>query len=247
MNKDVDKYQKLLDKLKLSKPVADKTQKYAIKSGDRNLKLILKKTGYYSALFGILLTLYRWMRVIGINATLLKSKILLSIITANAASALFLGGQYVAGKYILKQPEPAVVDRKDDANILAEKRVLINRPVSNIPAEKDSLSTAEIGIQPFSGDEETGRIITSKIASNLSENIGSKTVAFIKPDKKVKLDRVLMGSVRTFGDTSYITARIINVKDSSVLNVFSEEYKSNEDLDGACSRISKKIAEKLKK
>ncbi len=246
MNNDINKYQQLLDKLKLSRPVPEKTQKYAIKSGDRNLKQILKKTGYYSAFFGMILALYRWMRFVGINATLLKGKILLSVITAGVVSSAVVLSPKIAERHIGYNQAPEISEQKGEAN-LPGNRALEKKPAPGSIGTDNPIGSAQIGIQAFSGDEEAGRIITSKMAANISESFGAGNVAFIARDKKVKLDRLLMGSVRTFGDTKYITARIINVKDSSVEHVFSEEYHTDSEMKNACRRISEKIAEKLKK
>lgn len=244
MNNEIEKYQKLLDKLELTRPVPEEVQRYAMKSGDRNLKAILKKTGYYSVFFGILLTLFRWIRSLGINATIFKSKIVLTILSANLASAVILGSQYIAGKYMLDEPVNETREVLQDAALSKKKDIVEKRSPDR---RKTSIRSSEIGIQPFSGDSAQAEEVTSKIASYMSKSLGKKNVAFIRQDRKVKLDRVLMGSVRSFGDTRYITARIVNVKNSSVEFVLSEQYKSEEELNAACLRISRKIAEKMRK
>ena len=146
MNSDIETYQKILDNLKLSHPVAPEEQENAIKSGEKNLRIILKKAGYYSAFFGFMLTIYYLLRNFGIKATVFKSKALITIVAANAATGGAITGHYVVTEYIL--PPPEVIEEKVEETVFKEP---IIEKIKDDQKDKLKIIESDIGVQAFSG------------------------------------------------------------------------------------------------
>lgn len=57
---------------------------------------------------------------------------------------------------------------------------------------------------------------------------------------------MLLGSVETADRGYSITARVVSVKDSRILFYDSETAVSEQDMDGACDRLAKKIYAAIK-
>ncbi|MCP4134113.1 MAG: hypothetical protein GY754_24285 [bacterium] len=253
MNRDIEQLNTILGKYELTDSVSPEIQEYAIKSGRDNLKIILKKTGYYSAFFGLFLSFFYMARSFGFKATvLIKGKIVIALVFVNAIAVAAGGGYYVFDKYILSKapekdsPGSIIADRLHEQ---AEKVQRVSK--KGTPKKKYQIEyiIGNTRIQTFKGkDPALAKKITDNIAVNLKKMKGTGAAEVqntIQNNEKKDIAKMIMGSIRVLGGTTFITARVINAKNTKMEFVTSEQIDSLKDLDEACRNISKKIAEKI--
>ncbi|MCP4133849.1 MAG: hypothetical protein GY754_22965 [bacterium] len=260
MNRDIEQLNSILEKYELTDPISPEMQEFAIKSGRDNLKIILKKTGYYSAFFGLFLSLFYMTRSFGFKAAvLIKGKIIITVVLVNTIAAGAGGGYYI-NKYMLsKAPEKDPLESviADRAHEQAKKDVAKKTVKMQSVSKKETLKEeyqfeyiiGNIRIQTFKGkDPALAKKITANIAVNLKKIKGTgitKIQNTIQNNEKKDIAKMVMGSIRTLGGTTFITARVVNAKNARVEFVASQQIDSPKDLDEACGNISKKIAEKI--
>ncbi len=267
MIQDIENFNRALVRYKFTNPVSPEDQRFAIDSGRDNLKYILKKTGYYSAIFGMILTLFYWARYLGLKVTLFKSKIIVAVVAANLTTAGVVGVKYVndnmiadkvESEMISQEVETAIVEEPDSRKLkesIATKKItdtvdldsqLLKDSDLTKGILKDEYIISNIRVQAFKGDDaKLANRITSNIASGLKELMGTGTTS-PEADEKSKIEKIVTGSIRDFGSLHYITARIVGLKNIKVEYVTSEEFSSEEEIDEICSRITERIAAKLK-
>lgn len=245
MNSEVQNFEKLLVKYKLCDLKPEKVQNMAISSGKENLLIILKKTGHYSIIFGLVYKLYYFLKGLGINATLFQTKIILLAITVNAAASLTVGGVYIKKAYF----------NKKSTNILYNENTVESKKITETPA--NSIKTYkknepnegilsrreyEIGIAEFQGDSTDALKITSKISENLTGIIGHDKIIFLNNTNRGKVEKILTGSVRRVGKEKFVTVKLVNVEDSKIISILSEKINSDDELESTCRKISESIA-----
>ncbi len=81
--------ERLLDKYKFARPVPEEIQDEILASKKKNLVRVLKTVGAFSALQGLFLSLYFWLKKLGIGIPITKY-----IITAATLAAVTSGGYY---------------------------------------------------------------------------------------------------------------------------------------------------------
>ena len=115
----------------------------------------------------------------------------------------------------------------------------------DFPAEPAAVIEDRVGVQAS-----TGVNLPVSRASGVSDSLARSLAALRGGDRVVNLrfgragkksGMMLLGSVESADGAYSITARVVSVKDSRILFYDSETAVSEQDLDGACDRLAKKI------
>lgn len=88
-DKDTRNLEELLDKYKFARPVPEDARKEILASKKKNLVRVLKSVGAFSALYGVLLSVYFVLKKLGVSIPFAKL-----IISGLTAAAVTYGGYY---------------------------------------------------------------------------------------------------------------------------------------------------------
>ncbi|OHD64556.1 MAG: hypothetical protein A2176_08475 [Spirochaetes bacterium RBG_13_51_14] len=102
MISNTEQFNNLIAKYALSRPISLADQRYILKRRKASLKILLKKKGAYSVLIMIVVGISTMFKKMGINLSLVQSKIIAGV-TAAAVSTGSAGGAYKAALYIKKK------------------------------------------------------------------------------------------------------------------------------------------------
>lgn len=261
----------LLVKLKLVDPLPLNIQKYIRRTKSREFKTTLKKAGGYSLLFGIISFIFFLLRRFRISITIVNSAILLAVgslfLLGALAAAIYLSmkdeiipleqilktSMGLSGKVIPKKEHGASSYKRTNEKVTAKE--------DSEPGEiKEDFADIEgrLGIKLFKeeiGDQEgrinisegVSEVVTDKIAENLSVLRGNTRVIDFRLEKSDKrVGMMLFGSVEFLEGNFIIHARIVKVNNRKIIYYTSETINSRDEVDAACSAISKRIYLKIK-
>jgi hypothetical protein len=244
MNNNTDKFRLVVRKYRLTNDIPLHAQETALASARTNLTVILKKTRNYSVIFGAVIYIFSVVRKFGFRLTLAQCKVVLAISTAIVLT-IITGGAYMV---ISELSLPLHYDKPAE-HMIDKPEIKPSTSVTALDVRKSreaSIARFDLGVHPFSGeDAETAAAVTLKITGRLKELLGDKNVIPTRARGKEKVTRAIMGSVRWLIEDQYITVKIINMANSRVEFATSEKVDPKGDIDGACSRISSIIADKI--
>lgn len=246
MNSEVQNFEKLLVKYKLAQLKPAKVQNSAISSGRKNLVQILKKTGHYSIIFALTYKLYYIFKGLGINVTIFQTKIILLVVSVNAAASFAVGGLYVKKFYLNKilTDSTSIVEEIGRTEKIADPAVdnIVDGKKITAPKKMSSKSLYAIGIAKIPGDTGDVLKITSQIYKDLTGRIGQNKIIFLNNKNKGKVEKILTGSIRQVGKEKFLTIKLVNVEDSRIIVILSENINSEKEIESACSKISESIS-----
>ncbi len=246
-NPTIEQFNRVMEKYRLTEPLPAEVQRHIRINKRRQFNRTLKRTSGYSALFALISNLFFTLKKYGIGITIVKSAIILGVI------ALLTAGTVTTALYFLvlqKVPDPqAVIKARERITGTTGQDPAVMGEDKN-PPESAAVIEDRLGVQAFSGVNlpvSRAAGISDRIASSLSALRGENRVVNIRFGRGGKKSgMMLLGSVEA-GDGSYsITARVVNVKDSRILFYDSERAGSEQDIDGACDRLAKRIFAAIK-
>ena len=240
-NITIEQFSRVMEKYRLVEPLPAEVQRHLRRNKRRQFKRTLKRTSGYSALFVLISNVFFTLKKYGIAITIVKSAILVGIV------ALLAAGAVSTALYFL------VLQKTPDPEFVTKARERITGTTGADPAVRDEDFTAEpaaviedrVGVQAF-----TGVNLPVSRASGVSDSLARSLAALRGGDRVVNLrfgragkksGMMLLGSVESADGAYSITARVVSVKDSRILFYDSETAVSEQDLDGACDRLAKKI------
>jgi hypothetical protein len=139
MNTPIDQFHSLLERYRMIHPVSRETQKDILKYRDSDYKKLLKKVGKYSSVLWLAVIVYTGLKKIGIQATLLQSKIIVGVAAA-ALSAGSVTGTYQGVKYVQKiihrqeskEERPVKIEKTDTPETIQPR----SEPIITVPRQK---------------------------------------------------------------------------------------------------------------
>ncbi len=243
MISDIKNFEMLVEKYRLTEPVPEEIQNYGLKSRDENLLIILKKTGEYTLIFAVLLKFYYLMKNSGLKITFIQARIIL----LSAALTIGLAASIATYKVIAYKTSTVVIDHSADHAEVSEINDTIHETGSLPVKNRDQISSGKnyaVGVAGFTGD--TGSLrITNTIYKMMKDKKSSPGIIMLTETKRNRVDKILSGSVRNIGAVKYITAKLINVKDSKVIFLINIEVESEDQIEGACKKIASAIEDKI--
>ncbi|MCU0822700.1 MAG: hypothetical protein MUC95_09560, partial [Spirochaetes bacterium] len=212
-------------------------QDFAVSLSGKKLRELLKKSGDYSVLFGIILSVYAAAKKLGIGITFLQSK----IIAAGLAVCLGVSG-YAGGRAAASYVSGFLSGEKETREKVDNSGVLLKSDVT-VETAKPGTGRFFFGVNTFAGhDADTAKSVSNMITAELVSVIGYDKVTLLEYQDRRKADKIVMGSVRILGKQTIITARVVNVQTARTEFATSEKISSLNELDKACRRIADKIA-----
>ena len=244
MNNKIDNFNNLLDKYKLTDPASADTKSRLYTYKKEDLKVILKKTGKYSFIFGTIAALFFYLKKIGIGITVMKTTILITIGSMTLIASLSTGVYYTV-KHVSK------TDKLQDDNKIQEKKNSTDTDKGIKKDEKKSVIKGdniqfEYGVVPFSAENvsrQTADLVTNTVLSGIKSQKADSSVSMLDIKKQNIVEKMIVGSIEKLDSGYTITARLVQVKDSKILKIISE----NADSEGSIPSASRKISERLMK
>ncbi len=258
MKEKANIFQRVLEKFKFGNPLSVKDQKFILLSMRRTLVFTLKAVKEYTAFYGMVLRIYfRAMRM-GMRLSVTQSAFILGIISTVAALAV-AGGIAVTPRLFMpnrdvrlpKKKTGAVEPYKQDRSKGDLKKGANAEEAlpGRIKKKKAALRKYRLGIEVF-GNENIGadksERITGRIKMRLVESLGKGKVLSLDAGKRKHVNLILTGSVGRLGDLIMISAKVIDVEKGSAILITSENIGSEDDINSACDRISRKIWMKIR-
>jgi hypothetical protein len=240
-----DNLRELAVRYKMTNDIPPHVQKAAMDSARKNLPLILKKARNYGLVLSAALYIFDAGRKIGLRLTIAQSKAVLAI-SAAISLTLITSGAYIIVKTYFIDPAPDIkLEEKNAAP--SESRTGSTVTTADTARNEDAAwKKYDIGVFTFSGiDRKAAGIASKKITEHLKKALGPGRVTLSSAKEKEKLTRAVIGSVRTLGKDRFINAKVISVSDSRVEFAVTEKIEPENDIDGACERVSARIAEKI--
>lgn len=244
MSERLEQFGRVLDRMGFAEPAPPELQEYIRKIKRSQFRKTLKRTGAYSFTFALVSYIYFTVKKMGISITIYKSAAILAL--SSTITAVSIGaGAYFAVKKITAPKEEIKIEK-----VLQEEQIAL--PASE-PAKKngDSADTLEkirkrIRVKSFDSANVDGAMsgrVTDAIAGGLASLRGIDYVVNSRKEKSGKrTGMVLKGSVEYLNGIYTVTAKVIDVTTARVLFYTSESSASEDDIDGACGKIAKKIA-----
>ena len=101
MKKEIIQMQKLFEATEMTSPLNEHAQAHSLKMKRKNLVSLMRKSGIYSSLYGIILSFFFLLKKIGLGLSVIQSAYLLLSITIAAATSISAGGVFAAKNYLL--------------------------------------------------------------------------------------------------------------------------------------------------
>ena len=236
MNQEIIQFNDLMIKYRFTEPVSADIQDFAVAISRKNLKVLLKKSGDYGAVFGIILAVYTSAKELGIGITFLHCKIIAGLL----AVCLGVSG-YAGGRAVVSYAVDALTENEETTQENSDSGVLlkIDEPVQTA---KPGTGKFFFGVNVFSGaNADMAKSVSNMITAELVNVIGYDKVTLLEYQDRRKADMIVMGSVRSLGKQTIITARVVNVQTARTEFVTSENISSFDEMDNACRNIAERI------
>lgn len=247
MIRKIGLFQNLLEKYKIEKPVSADAQKYIFAARSETIKSVLSAYGEFGIGYKMLVSFNILTRRIGIRTSIAWSRFIL------AGIALTMAGIIAAGAYLSLKHFQKHMDR-DRLPFIQGEQIAGAGKNDKPDAKGDTFkgnspgneSSYRLGVERFSGvEEKTVNDITDKIISGITDLLGKNPVIDLRGarDKNVKM--IVMGSSRSLAGRIIITAKLVDVETGRILLTEQETVDSPAETGPACSKISKKIVDRL--
>jgi hypothetical protein len=251
MNDNLNIFEQALDKLAFRQPVPFEARQFALYNKRKALELTLKKFGDYSVYYGLVLRIYFYAIRLGITLSVLQSKIILFAVSAIACGALYSAAYLTAN--ILKKgvaiPNNIHINYSAESGQEIQSERMESHPVEKNDKLKKQPNTIKnrIGVERFSGEAVDEKLLDS-LTDNLAEKLISlrgkeRVINLRKGIRKKNINLLLSGSIEKLGNQYIITAKIINVENSNVLFITTEETNDAGKIEKIISDFAEKAAE----
>ncbi|HOT44182.1 MAG TPA: hypothetical protein PLM53_06050 [Spirochaetota bacterium] len=95
---------RVFDRYRVSSPLSGDVQRRAMRMKRKNLVSVMKKLGIYSPLYGMILSLYFFLKKLGIGLSIMQSAVLFFTASAVVVSSVAAGGYLLVGNVVVKSP-----------------------------------------------------------------------------------------------------------------------------------------------
>jgi hypothetical protein len=245
-NKRIDILIKLYEKYKLSDKLPLDAKKAMLDSKKRTFIKILKREGKYSLFMFFVVSIFFWVKRVGITLSIAKSAIV--VITAFITFAVVISTSSFYAYNHFKQPIKQIEQIKEE-RLTDKGDTKLEQKVSTPKKEKSEIINYQINVVPFEFeaiDSKVAQSITQKIVRELQKQKGKNAANIIdRAKKKITTDKLLLGSIVKIDETILITVKIMDTRSSKVLLYINEEAKSDLQVNAVCKRIAVKVAKKL--
>lgn len=231
----------VLLKYRFVEPAPVEVQRHIRKIKRKQFQVIMKRTAGYTLLFSLISNIFLALKKYGIGITIVKSAVLLGIITLMTAGAVTTGVYFFMVRDVPDNKTIGVMD------VIREAAPAV---LSDGAKEPPAVIEDRLGVQPFAGIQ-----YPAVQAARASDRI-AKSLAALRGDDRVvnlrfgregkKSGMMLFGSVELSGGTYIVTARVASVKDSRILFYDMETAGTDAEVEGACDRLARKIYEKIR-
>jgi hypothetical protein len=249
-NPRIEQFNSLMSKYNMTDPLPQEVKLHILLNKKRLFKKTLKRTVGYSAVFLAVAGVFFTLKKYGIGITIVKSAIFLG------AAAFFSAGAVSAIVYLFavqKTPDTHAIQEILDKAIT--QAMLYNSKLDDTDKEEGPIESAaviedRIGVQVFNAIDLPSSMavnISDRISLNLAKMRGEIRVVNLRLGRKGKKSgMMLFGTLEAEGDVYSITVKVVNIKDSKILFYENEKALNDQDIDGACERLSKRIFDRIK-
>jgi hypothetical protein len=246
-NRTIEQFNRVMEKYRFVEPLPADVQHHLRKSKRRQFNRTLKRTSGYSALFALISNLFFTLKKYGIAITITKSAILLGIAALLTAAAASTALYFLV---LQKVPDPDVITKARERVTGTLEQDSALKESTDYPAEPAAVIEDRLGVQAFTGinlPDNRVAVVTDRMARSLAALRGGDRVVNLRLGRGGKKSgMMLLGSVESSDGSFSITARVVSVKDSRILFYDTETAGSEQDINGACSRLADKIYNTIK-
>jgi hypothetical protein len=246
MRNDPELFEKLMRTFKFSQPVPPETRRRLSSNKKKQFMLVLKKSGGYTIIFGLIASLFFSLKKLGLGVTIAKTAVILALGTSAVVGLISLGVYTSVKDLMLKD----VRDGAPPTEESGEAALPVSNTAAGSVATDSAIHVAQwIGIGSISADsarDPESRAARKALVDELTRLRGKDyTIAIDERGGDRRYRMVLAGSIEARGEAYIISARISDVRDSRLLYYTSEEAASKELIPGACAALAKRIARAL--
>ncbi|MCP4138465.1 MAG: hypothetical protein GY754_46335 [bacterium] len=237
---DMENLEALLDKYKFSNPLPEDEKEYSLVSKKRVYKRVLKSLGIYSFFSGIIVSIYFWLRKIGVGVSVFRG-IMVFIIAGAVSLCVYL---------VLKdypREKPAEPENRAELPLIVQP---VDKARKAEPVKKISRADTHIlDIVPFYSSSVNRELVnraTGVFINRLSSRKGAAyTVARGSKDRENARYR-LTGSLEKAEDSIMVYIKLVDIKSSSIIFAGKKKTDSPENLDAACLELVDNAAKEMK-
>lgn len=246
-NANISKFNEVLVKYRFVEPVPVEVRHHVRMNKGKQFRKTLKRAGASSLIFALISYVYFTLKRYGIGVTIVKSALILGILSLFTAAAITTGVYW----FVMRQGPENALSREIDETIggIIEKTGAASEQDGKDIVEPAAVIEDRLGVQPFRGENCPGeRALTAsdRIAGTLASLRGGKRVINLRMGRAGrKSGMMLFGTVEFLEGAYTVTARVVSVKDSRILYYDSEIAGSEEEIGAACDRLSRKIYERI--
>lgn len=271
MNNIIEIFRNILKKYKFELPISIDIQKYMIREKRSIIVDVLKAAKNFSFFYGATLRIFFFAKHLGKSLTLTQSAVILIVFFSIGLATASAGGYLVVNAIIKEKKDAESIVYKEpvsnNINIIKEKdtgstdQMKIKEKIAKIETKDNLIADKKrkkqvseqimyrMGISEFSAEnvkEKQAQEITDKIYNELISIIGKRSILKIKGGRSKNINMMITGSIGKLGRNYMITAKVIDVEKGKSLLIISEDTESEDELNPACERIAKKMADIIK-
>lgn len=241
MKKEIIQMQKLFEATEMTSPLDEHAQAHSLKMKRKNLVSLMRKSGIYSSLYGILLSFFFLLKKIGLGLSVIQSAYLLLSIIIAAATSISAGGVFAVKKYLLdanrSELEALSMDALSKVWDTAEKSSRIESvKVKTVQQEKYIYFQ---GFASNNADMALVRRATQALSGAFTSTLTGR--AIIIGDDPCARYR-LSGSIEIIDGRYQISARLIDLKTRRIIFASSEESNTADGILGYAKKIGAELS-----
>ena len=263
----------LLYKYHFKKSVPTGIQDYIFFRKRKNLVSLLKKVGWYSPFFGVVIYVFFWLRRIGFKSSVVQATVVLVTVSLMTISSLIFGTSYVL-KNIIKEDHPQKISNLEFEEINLDSDSIA--PPSKKKNREEIKSDTDKNLNPRKPDpkeKEKKRLdvlpdfkniiyfyptetikVDPKFINELAKQLKAKLISLRGPKKviakdqdKNKADIFVFSSVEKISDDYYIfSLKAIDKINGEIIFISSKEVFNMLQLKEVGVKEVKLLSEKIK-
>jgi hypothetical protein len=253
MREKINSFQQFLDKFQFRKPVNLQEQEYFYRNLREGLSSTLKAVNEYGFIYGALLRIFFGCRRLGFRISVTQSALILGA-AAMLAAVLIAGAVRIGSEILLVDKGISLTQENKISASTKTKEIGISQleKKTGLIKEQKKINglSYRLGLETFGNEnieKEKSGLITKRIRFELTRHLGPGAVIGLQEGKRgKKVNLLLTGSVGKLGGLIMISAKVIDVENGKVMYITDENIKSENEIPGACDKISGRLVEKIK-
>jgi hypothetical protein len=232
---------RLFDKYGISRPLSREIQVRALNAKKRNFTAILKKLGIFTPLYGLIVSVYFFMKEVGIGLTLVQSAGLFFIASSITTAAITTGGYVIIKNALVKPPrqeekqEQKVNDRQAPLKLDEEAAVRKYGRYSHV--------VQFYGLENNGAENPIVAQVSDIIKNEIIRLKGRGKIAVIPSTPGSRT--LLTGSVEKLGGKYLLTLRLTDRRTQRIIFAASESAATVELLKKTGIRMAGELSEKM--